>query len=189
MTREDMLRELELLPAWQLRAPVAREFVVKMNLAPVEETQRELQADVSEQKVNEISAPVVNLRMLMSEDAQYLFLLAPLQTSEEETLLQNMLKALHVKTRTDIGLQSISNLSAYSPKIIIAMGEAAAQGLGLATTLDALRGVHDIRGQVHQTAFGLVAVTFSPAHLILNNADKALAWHDLCLAKLTIEAL
>ena len=94
-----------------------------------------------------------------------------------------MLKALHAKTRMDIGLQSISNLSAYSPKIIIAMGEAAAQGLGLATTLDVLR------GQVHQTAFGLVVVTFSPAHLILNNADKALAWQDLCLAKLTIEAL
>ena len=154
-----------------------------MNLVPVAEAQRELQAQVNQHKVNGISTPVVNLRMLMSEDTQYLFLLAPLQTSEEETLLQNMLKAMHAKTRMDIGLQSLSDLSAYSPKVIIAMGEAATQGLGLTATL------HALRDQVHQTAFGLAIATFSPTHLILNSADKALAWQDLCLAKLTIEAL
>ena len=77
MTREDMLRELELLPAWQLRAPAAGESAAKINPAPVVKAQPELQTQVSEQQANEISAPVLNLRMLMSEDAQYLFLLAP----------------------------------------------------------------------------------------------------------------
>ena len=125
----------------------------------------------------------------MTDDAQYLFLLAPLQTSDEETLLQNMLKAMQAKTRMDIGLQSISDLSVYAPKIIIAMGEAASNALGLLGTPTSPQPFNEARGQIQQTKFGLVALTFSPAHLIHNAADKALAWHDLCLAKLTIEAL
>lgn len=160
LTREDVLRELELLPVWQLRAPA-------LEPAPVAPDAPTL-------------TPPINLRMILSDDAHYLFLLAPLQSSEEETLLQNMLKAMYAKPRVDISLRGIADLSTHQAKIIIAMGEIAAQAIGLQANS------HAASSQVHQTAFGAAIVTFSPAHLLQNGADKARAWQDLCLAKSTI---
>lgn len=180
MTREDALRELELLPVWQLRAPVTptqAKVLQATELTPQ-------QVEVPEIATPD-NAPVVQqtLRLLESEDASYLFLLAPLQTAEEETLLQNMLKAIQAKTRVDIGSQSMSDLSAYSPKIIIAMGELASERIGLGAN------IHAVRSQMHQTEFGVAIVTFSPQHLLQNLADKAMAWEDLCLAKAHIKTL
>lgn len=161
MTREDALRELELLPVWQLRAPVAK---------PTSETPAPIPT----------SAPPMALRMILSDDANYIFLVDALKNQEEETLLQNMLKAMQAKPRVDIGLQGISDLSAHQAKIIIAMGASAAQAIGLQANSGAAP------SQVQQTAFGAAIATFSPAHLLQNGADKARAWQDLCLAKSAI---
>ena len=177
MTREDILRELELLPVWQLRAPAAS-LQATPTLAP-----------------EAVSVPTAaqtlqtNLRIIVSEDAHYLFLLEAPKTSEEETLLQNMLKAMHAKARVEFGLQAISDLNTYQAKVIIAMGEAAAQAIGLQANSHAASSPDEMRAKVHQTAFGAVIVTFSPAHLLQNPADKARAWQDLCTAKNAIQAL
>jgi uracil-DNA glycosylase len=159
LTREDILRELELLPVWKLRAPVA--------IARPMPTLAQAQAKT--------------LRIIVSDDTDYLFLLEALQGSEEEVLLQNMLKAMHVKPRVDIGLQSMSDLSVYSPTIMIAMGEAAARSL-----LDIDDSLENLRGKLHQHNNLPVIVTYHPSHLLKNSADKAQAWQDLCLVKSTI---
>jgi len=168
LTREDMLRELELLPVWQLRAsaPIATPMPTSVSV------QVEVQTESK------------TLRIILSEDANYLFLLEALQSSEEEVLLQNMLKAMHAQPRVDIGSQGISDLSTYSPKIMIAMGEMAAQHL-----LNVTETLGDLRNKTHQHNNTPVIVTYHPSQLLKNTADKANAWHDLCLAKKAIQAL
>ena len=173
LSREDVLRELELLPVWQLRSPAP-------NISPSPELAPEPIATPS---------PQTNLRLIVSEDAHYLFVLEALKTSEEETLLQNMLKAMHAKPRVDIGLQAVADLNWYQAKIIIAMGEVAAQAIGLQTNNHAASSPDEMRSKVHQTAFGAAIVTFSPAHLLQNSADKARAWQDLCTAKSVTQVL
>ena len=171
LSREDVLRELELLPVWQLRSPAPEPAPVPISV-PIA-----------------TPSPQTNLRVIISEDAQYLFLLEALKTSEEETLLQNMLKAMHAKPRVDIGSQSIADLNTHKAKIIIAMGEVAAQAIGLQAKLHAASRPDEMTSKVHQTAFGAAIVTFSPAHLLQNSADKARAWQDLCTAKSVTQVL
>ena len=165
MTREDMLRELELLPVWQLRAPV----VTKNEQVQTPQT-------VVPATIEKASAP--QFRMIVSDDAHYLLVLSPTQNAEEETLLQNMLKSICAKTRMDIGSQSIGQVSENPTKVIVAMGETAAQAL-----LNATEMLENLRGKLHQTQPIPVVVTYHPRHLLINAADKANAWEDLCLAK------
>jgi DNA polymerase len=68
------------------------------------------------------------------------------------------------------------------PKLIVVMGRFAAQSLlGTDATIGSLRGrVHSIR--VGELAVPVV-VTYHPAYLLRNLADKAKAWADLCLAQ------
>ncbi len=69
-----------------------------------------------------------------------------------------------------------------APHIIVVMGRFAAQSL-LAT--DAT--IASLRGRVHRIESGArsvpVVVTYHPAYLLRNLADKAKAWADLCLAR------
>lgn len=172
LTRDDVLRELELLPVWQLRTPVPQ----------IEETQAPVPAELPTQSGPETQTQVnlPALRMLVSEDACYLFLLETPLTGDEEILLQRMLNSIDVKPSVDIGLQGMSELRANAAKAIIAMGQLALKNLNLQVEDGS---IHALRGQVHQTDFGPAVVTFHPEYLLQNPTDKALAWEDLCLAR------
>jgi DNA polymerase len=63
------------------------------------------------------------------------------------------------------------------PRIILAMGRFAVQSL-LGTTEPLGR----LRGRVHRYQGVPVVVTYHPAYLLRNLAEKAKAWADLCLA-------
>jgi DNA polymerase len=68
------------------------------------------------------------------------------------------------------------------PRVIVVMGRFAAQALlGTDATIASLR------GRVHQVQVGgraiPVIVTYHPAYLLRNLADKAKSWADLCLAQ------
>ncbi len=177
MTREDMLRELELLPVWQLRTPT---------LVPVE-------ADLAASATDEptvLDAPVVDepahiFRYIVSGDAHWGFVLPQSQTEEAEALLQNMLKAVSVhNVAQNIKDASHNHLSQYPTKVIVAMGEQEAQALlGVKETLAQLR------GEAHKLKTSAVIATFTADHLLLNVQDKVKAWEDLCLAKFTIANL
>jgi len=69
-----------------------------------------------------------------------------------------------------------------NPKLVLVMGRFAAQSL-LAT--DAT--IASLRGRVHAIHVGgrrvPVVVTYHPAYLLRNLADKAKSWADLCLAR------
>ncbi|SPE29651.1 Uracil-DNA glycosylase, family 4 [Burkholderiales bacterium] len=74
------------------------------------------------------------------------------------------------------------------PRLIVVMGRFAAQWL-LATDAS----IASLRGRVHEVPVGArrypVIVTYHPAYLLRNLADKAKTWDDLCLARDTYARL
>ena len=70
------------------------------------------------------------------------------------------------------------------PKLILALGKFAAQSL-----LNSDATVTSMRGKLHGYCGVPVIVTYHPAYLLRNLADKAKAWDDLCLAKSTMQSL
>ena len=133
-------------------------------------------------------------------------------TGEAGVLLGNMLKAMGlseaqvtqkvtltpaVKCRTEgqsTGSQELAQCEAFlrrqvalaRPKMILAMGRYAAQALLAQTVSNPVPPLGQLRGVVHQYQGIPVVVTYSPANLLRNPADKAKAWADLCLAKASI---
>jgi uracil-DNA glycosylase len=129
-------------------------------------------------------------------------------TGEAGVLMANMLKAMgltieqvtltpSVKCRSEgqsTGAQELAQCEAYlrrqvaltRPKMILAMGRYAAQALLANTVSNPVPPLGQLRGTVHQYEGTPVVVTYSPANLLRNPADKAKAWADLCLAKATL---
>lgn len=74
------------------------------------------------------------------------------------------------------------------PHLIVVMGRFAVQCL-LATDAS----IASLRGRVHEIAVGTerypVIVTYHPAYLLRNLADKSRAWDDLCFARQTYAAM
>ncbi len=74
-------------------------------------------------------------------------------------------------------------IALIGPKLIVALGRPAAQSL-----LESDVRISAVRGQVHRYREIPVVVTYHPAYLLRNQADKAKAWEDLCFATQVIEA-
>lgn len=70
------------------------------------------------------------------------------------------------------------------PKLIVALGKFAAQSL-----LNSDSAIAAMRGKLHEYNGVPVVVTYHPAYLLRNMADKAKAWEDLCLAVKTMQNL
>lgn len=71
----------------------------------------------------------------------------------------------------------VRQIALLQPKIILAMGRFAVQAL-----LRSSDPVGKLRGKVHSYQGVPLVVTYHPAYLLRNLADKARAWDDLCLA-------
>ena len=69
------------------------------------------------------------------------------------------------------------------PRLILAMGRFAVQSL-----LKSHEPIGKLRGRVHDFHGVPLVVTYHPAYLLRNPADKALVWDDLCRARELIEA-
>lgn len=70
------------------------------------------------------------------------------------------------------------------PKIILALGRFAAQSLLLTDT-----SITRLRGRVHEYRGVPLVVTYHPAYLLRNPADKAKVWDDLVLARKTLAGI
>jgi uracil-DNA glycosylase len=68
------------------------------------------------------------------------------------------------------------------PTVIVALGKSAAISL---LGMDPDTSVGSLRGKVHRYAGRPLIVTYHPAYLLRNTADKSKAWSDLCLAMTT----
>ena len=173
MTREDMLRELELLPVWQLRVPVP------------------LQPQPAER------APVVNLitaepakilgvqnafYLTLSTDKKWAFIMpeSPDLTALQSSLFNNILLALKIDRISNRVLSSLVDIEA---KVIIAMGETAVQQL-----LNSAEPIESLRGKTHTFKNTPLIVTYHPHDMLQNLANKAKTWDDLCMAMEIIRA-
>lgn len=68
-------------------------------------------------------------------------------------------------------------IALIQPRIIVAMGRFAVQSL-----LNSNEPIGKLRARVHAFADRPLVVTYHPAYLLRNPADKARSWADLCLA-------
>lgn len=75
-------------------------------------------------------------------------------------------------------------LELIQPKLIVALGKFAAQSL-----LKSENSIASLRGKLHEYKGIPVVVTYHPAYLLRNMADKGKAWEDLCLARDTMQSL
>ena len=121
-------------------------------------------------------------------------------------LLDNMLKALSLtradvyithalKCRTPVGRSAsqveVSHCASYlarqvalvQPKVILAMGRTAALAL-----LQSTEPLGKVRAEVQSFLGVPVVVTYPPAYLLRNQADKAKAWTDLCRAASLVQS-
>lgn len=166
MTREDVLRELELLPVWQLRAPVAPQT----DVAQVTIEIKAVETMVIPQASPAIAAKTSHY-VLVSDKEKWAFVLPEALGGTENTLFNNILLALklnktHSETLTDL-----------SVKVIVAMGERVAQQL-----LSSVESIEQLRGKVHVYQGVPLIVTYHPSDLLQQLSTKAKTWDDLCIA-------
>ncbi len=185
MTREDVLRELELLPVWHLRSGLPTTVPV----APEALSSATLPANPSDSPaapVLPVPEAVLAWTQVSSEDGACLFILAQAKLTEHEAqLLQNMAKAMRLAVQAPQAIDHpLTALQASQAKIAIAFGEAAAQQL-----LASNASLPTLRGQLHPCHGLTLVATHDLAHLLAQPLDKAQAWHDLRLAMQALAAL
>jgi hypothetical protein len=187
MTREDVLRELELLPVWQLRAPIV---LPETLTAPASPAATFAQTSIAEMPVPEptpivppATAPAVfALNCTISDDKRWAFIWpadrAPIGL--QSTLFSNILVALHIQKTHAITLTDVNTIDAG---VLVVMGEAAGQQL-----LNRPETIEHLRGHTHQLGDKALIVTYHPSDLLQNTRLKPKAWDDLCLAKRVLGA-
>jgi uracil-DNA glycosylase len=123
-------------------------------------------------------------------------------------LLDNMLAAIGLKRGDDVYIANIlkcrppgnrvpqplevarcepyllRQIQLIEPKLIVALGKTAASNL-----LHTEAAIGSLRGRLHEFRGTPLLVTYHPAYLLRNLADKAKAWEDLCLARDTMTRL
>ena len=205
MSRDDMLRELEFLPAWKLRAPIET-MLPKAVEAKAIETKEINQIEVIYIGVLEAekpsSAAPTQYEITISQDKHWAFacetFAGETSTSEismpesrvaigldigslQRTLLSNILHALQIEKPTITRAQNLADIDA---KIIVAMGESMAQLL--LNTQDSLE---NLRGKLHGAEKAHIIATYDLTHLLNYPLDKAKVWQDLCLARSYLQGL
>jgi DNA polymerase len=117
-------------------------------------------------------------------------------------LLDNMLAAIGLKRGYDVYIANVlkcrppgnrvpepleaarcepyllRQIQLIEPKLIVALGKTAASNL-----LHTEASIGSLRGRLHDFRGTPLIVTYHPAYLLRNLADKAKAWEDLCYAR------
>ncbi|MGE5795071.1 MAG: uracil-DNA glycosylase [Bacteroidota bacterium] len=78
----------------------------------------------------------------------------------------------------------VRQIELIRPKLVLAMGRAAAQLL-----LNTDASIASLRGKLFRYQGVTTIVTYHPAYLLRNLPDKAKAWEDLCFARATMQDL
>jgi hypothetical protein len=182
LTREDVLRELELLPVWQLRQPLPDVMQAIAAMAIVEVATATPEAIHIEKIAAENNPAEIATQMLShiaSDDGQWLFVLENHALSADEAkLLQNMQRAMRIQCQPSVQADNTLDLViANNTQLIVALGEAAAQ-----TLLQSTEKLTHLRGQLHPFQTAQLVVTFGLQHLLQHPQDKARTWEDICLA-------
>lgn len=186
MTREDMLRELELLPVWTLN-PVFAQSQVATQTEAIEPAKPDTIQPVAE--VAAVSAPTVasaepaaiEQAPIKEKMAIHWLLYCPLDTSIDQdalTLLQNMVRAMQLVT-TDYQIVHESMASdKFQPERTLMFGVDAAKAL-----LGVDVNVEGVSQQPYVYLQRPCWVVHHPKVLLQNPALKREAWQIMCAAK------
>ena len=104
---------------------------------------------------------------------------------EQQVYIANVLKCRPPANRNPLPQEVaqcepflLRQMALVQPDLILAMGRFAVQAL-----LKTSEPIGKLRGRVHEVQGIPVVVTYHPAYLLRNPADKALVWDDLCRAR------
>jgi hypothetical protein len=174
MNRDDVLRELELLPVWQLRASPK---IVKADIA-----EQPLQQAIEIAPIIETATEAESLELHISADKKWIFALPKdrMAIGLQSSLFNNILHALQVEKTNTFELENLADCGA---KVIIAMGEATAQQL-----LNSTESIEQLRGNLHTYQQIVLIVTYHPKDMLQYLPNKAKTWDDLCLALSIVNA-
>lgn len=168
--RTEYLKELELLPMWQLRKPLAHIEVVTQS-----EAQENIQASPTLAPIESKTEPSPNVAMFASENGQLqLMCFSDGLNQDAQQLLQNIAKSMQLSSRSAMPL----NDALQQPlSVFIVLGETLAQSmLGTQQELQTLREkVQDFEGKQ-------VVVTEDLETMLRQPKIKAQVWQDCCLA-------
>jgi uracil-DNA glycosylase len=175
-----MLRELELLPVWKLRAPVE---VVQATEVKTKEFDK-VEAVELEKSIN---TPIAQYEITLSQDKNWAFVCensmpaGRVDIASQSMLFNNILHALSIEKSSKI---QVANTADVQMRVIVAMGKSVAQRL-----LNTQASLEDLRGKLHPIGNAQLLVTCDLAHLLNNPLDKAKVWQDLCLARSYLQGL
>lgn len=213
LTREDMLRELELLPAWRLNAPLPKaeltqaapmpEIATSIQTAPepiIQEPQTEQSQVEKTPDVANMDLATLNQHVMGSGDAkaEWLFIADAPSTDDLQAghpfagqagqLLDKMLIAIQLQRSKNVFLTYLSQAEYLNRQIELIQPKLIfAFGEIAAQTLTQSKApLDELRGKVHDYQGVALVVSYPPAHLLTHTQDKAKAWADLCLAKATL---
>lgn len=216
LTREDMLRELELLPAWRLNSPLPQAELTQAATMPETATSIEtvpeliIQKPQTEQSLLEKEPGVANMDLarlnqyvMGSGDAkaEWLFIAdAPsaddLQAGhpfagQAGQLLDKMLIAIQLQRSKNVFLTYLLQAEYLNRQIELIQPKLifAFGEIAAQTLTQSKASLDELRGKVHEYQGVALVVSYPPSHLMTHTQDKAKAWADLCLAKATLENL
>jgi DNA polymerase len=217
LTREDMLRELELLPVWRLNAPleptVATPPQAKQEAAPGDapvapqiepvveavaeikealpqdlETQAPALTDIANMDWAELKQHIVGSG---DQNADWVFVGDALADGDAGVLLDKMLIAIQLQRGKNVYLTQLSEPDYFNRQIALVQPKLIVT-FG-EKTAQVLLGSNEpldaLRGKVHQYQGVALVASYAPSHLLQHTQDKAKAWADLCLARETMKGL
>lgn len=202
LTREDMLRELELLPVWRLRTPsVMTESVPQVLVEkPATETVTEklvnqsgsslaevthvidaavkIQTDITPsptQEIVEVAVAEIAPEVLIKTTW---CLLCP-QASDESSqqLLQNLMRALKLPSDEVLLQQQPLQIAQTQSRFCVLFGLQAANDFLGTSHADMI----SVRGQLLKHGELTYVITHHPHAMLENPALKKEVWHDVCL--------
>jgi uracil-DNA glycosylase len=219
LTREDMLRELELLPVWRLNEPLeAKQEAVPSDtpVAPKIEPDVEAVAEIKEElpqalETQEVKAQAPEIQASALPDianmdwaelkqtvvgagdqnADWVFVGDVPTDGDAGVLLDKMLIAIQLQRGKNVYLTQLSQPDYFKRQIALIQPKLiVAFGEKVAQNLLGSNELLDtLRGRVHKYQDVSLVASYAPSHLLQHTQDKAKAWADLCLARSTIEQL
>jgi len=216
LTREDMLRELELLPAWRLNAPLPQAEAPQVEVTPIQVSSEPTVQQTAESVIEETSVEetqvektpdvanmdlaTLNQYVMGSGDAKAEWLFIGDAPSADDLqachpfagqageLLDKMLIAIQLQRSKNVFLTYLSQAEYLNRQIELIQPKLIfAFGEAAAQTLTQSRAsLDELRGKVHDYQGVALVVSYPPAHLLIHTQDKAKAWADLCLAKASL---
>ncbi len=214
--RGEILKEMGLAPVWKLRAAAAARESQPTDVARMDWAQ--LKAKVAGCADCKLRAGCRQTVFGVGDEQADWLLIGEAPGAEEDRLgepfvgqagklLDNMLAAISLARNDNVYIANVlkcrppgnrnpepdevakcsphllRQIGLIQPRLILAMGRFAAQAL-----LGTDASIASLRGRVHRYAGVPLVVTYHPAYLLRNLADKSKAWEDLRFAARTISA-